>query len=336
MDARSPKPPEAGAERKPSELSIPGFYELPTSLFVQKVDVNMAPLPPVAFYKIENGAPVLLRGENQPFSPLVLSQHDTVWIREADFAKIKGQAEGMLTNPKIGAGLPPQKRVELLRRSAIMVCDELFQNPTPENISRSSKIVGSFVYLLMKEPQSYLLLAKLSSHDPYTLQHSVGTAVNTVILAKKIGVKDEKELLEAGMAGLLHDIGKVKVRKEVINKEGPLDEDEWEEMRQHSTAGFEMIKDHPELSDRTKRAVLEHHEDNNGTGYPKGVKSKDTDVYSRIVAISDVFNALTTNRSYSKARTPFDAFQFMHEKLGHKIDQELFRSLVLIYGGKID
>ncbi|HUP57782.1 MAG TPA: HD domain-containing phosphohydrolase, partial [Bdellovibrionota bacterium] len=222
------------------------------------------------------------------------------------------------------------------RRSAMMVCEDLFENPTKENITRSTKVVGSFVYLLMKEPQSYLLLSKLSSHDPYTLQHSVGASVATIILGKKIGMTNEKELLELGMAGLLHDIGKVKVKKEIINKNGPLDELEWEEMRQHSNEGYELVKGHPELSDRTKRAILEHHEDKTGTGYPRGLRASETDIFSRIVCICDIFNALTTDRTYSKARTPFDAFQLMREKLGHKIDQELFKHLVLIYGGKID
>jgi HD-GYP domain-containing protein (c-di-GMP phosphodiesterase class II) len=224
----------------------------------------------------------------------------------------------------------------MMRRSALMVCEDLFENPSKENITRSTKVVGSFVYLLMKEPQSYLLLSKLSSHDPYTLQHSVGAAVGSIILGRKIGMSNEKELLDLGLAGLLHDIGKVKVKKEIINKNGPLDEIEWEEMRQHSNEGYLLLKDHPEISERTKRAVLEHHEDKSGTGYPRGIKSAETDIFSRIVCITDIFNALTTDRTYSKARTPFDAFQLMREKLTHKIDGDLFMHLVLIYGGKIE
>jgi putative nucleotidyltransferase with HDIG domain len=187
----------------------------------------------------------------------------------------------------------------------------------------------------MKDPKSYLHLSKLSDHDPYTLRHSVGTAVNSIILAKKLGVLDEKELVDVGMAGLLHDIGKVKVSKDIINKNGPLDELEWEEMRNHAEAGWEIVKDDPSLSERTKRAVREHHEDRNGTGYPQGLKQSETDLFSRIVCICDVFNALTTDRTYSKARTPFDAFQLMKEKIAHKIDDALFQELVKIYGGHI-
>ncbi|HTL10966.1 MAG TPA: HD domain-containing phosphohydrolase, partial [Bdellovibrionota bacterium] len=137
-------------------------------------------------------------------------------------------------------------------------------------------------------------------------------------------------------AGLLHDIGKTKVNKSIINKEGPLNAQEWEEMKQHAQWGYELVVGNPALTERTQKAIVEHHEDRNGQGYPKGVKSDDLDVFSRIVCLADAFNALTTDRTYSKARTPFDAFQFMNQKLSHKIDPELFRNLVLVYGGRLD
>jgi HD-GYP domain-containing protein (c-di-GMP phosphodiesterase class II) len=324
---------QAAALASPSVPS--GYVEVPTALFIEKVDVETPRIPEVDLFSFEGGHYQCLRRAGEPFSALALSLRPTVWIRQGDFAKLRGVADSLLTNPKLTAHLPLDKRTEALRRTSILVVEDLFENPSVENIQRSQKVVGSFVYLLMKEPKAYLMLSALSSHDPYTLQHSVGTAVNCIILARKAGVTDEGELNEVGLAGLLHDIGKVKVKKEIINKQGPLDELEWEEMRQHSSAGWDIVKDNPALSERTKRAILEHHEDRNGTGYPSGVKSADTHLFSRIVCICDIFNALTTNRSYSKGRTPFEAFQFMREKLAHKIDDELFRKLVLVYGGEV-
>jgi putative nucleotidyltransferase with HDIG domain len=325
------------AERLPRQG---GLVSVPTALFVGKIDVNMPALPAMAFYRLnDEGKPELLRAKDQPFSPLALSLHENVWVEEGEFSTIRKFAEGLILKGATGAQaapVPTEKRMEILRRSAIKVVEDLFENPNPENITKSTKVVGSFVYVLMKDPSAYLFLAKLSSHDPYTLQHSVGTAVNSIILARKIGINDEDELQEVGLAGLLHDIGKVKVKKEIINKEGPLDELEWEEMRGHAAAGYEIVKDHPIVTERTKRAILEHHEDKNGTGYPNKLKLQDLDIFSKIVCLADVFNALTTNRSYSKARTPFEAFQLMREKLTHKIDDELFKQMVMVYGGQLD
>ncbi len=266
---------------------------------------------------------------------MAVSLRPTVWVREQDFNDVRNYAEHMLIEPSTAPGLQPEQRMESIRRSAMLVVEDLFENPSQENITRSVKVVGSFVHILMKEPKAYLFLAKLSSHDPYTLQHSVGTAVHSIILGKKLGMTDEKELQELGLGGLLHDVGKVKVKKEIINKNGPLDELEWEEMRQHSLEGYEIVKDKTNISDLSKRAILEHHENPDGSGYPHNLKRADIHPYSRIVCICDVFNALTTSRSYSNARSPFDAFQFMREKLEHKVDENLFRELVLIYGGKI-
>jgi len=320
----------------PQTQTRAGFLEIPTSVFIDRIDLKMPALPSVAFYAINNDRLEKIRNAEQPYSTLALSAAKTIWIKEEDFHLIKGFTENLLTDPKLTESLSTQTRMETLRKSSMAVMDELFSNPSPENITRSVKVVGSFVYTLMKEPQAYLYLTKLSSHDPYTLQHSVGTSVNCIMLAKKAGITDAKELEQVGLAGLLHDIGKVKVRREIINKKGPLDELEWDEMRQHAQEGYELVKDHPVLTERTKQAIWHHHEDKNGTGYPSGLKSEETDLFAKIVCLCDVFNALTTDRTYSKARTPFDAFQLMREKLTHKIDNELFKKLVQVYGGKYE
>jgi len=310
-------------------------YSIPTVIFVGKVDLKMAPLPKIDLFIEENGSAKILKKADQVYSPLALSKHASILIKKSDFPKIKQYVESLIIGSSQGSNMPQQKRMESLRRSAILIVEDLFKDPTPEKIVKSQRIVGSFVYVLMREPEAYLLLSRLSSHDPYTLQHSVGASVNAIILGRKLGIDNEADLQELGLGGLLHDIGKTKISPEIINKKGPLDEDEWEIMRKHSFYGWEIIKDMPEIPERTKLAVLEHHEDKNGTGYPHHKPWKDVGLYSRIVAISDIFNALTTDRSYSNARPPFEAFEIMRDKLSNKIDDELFTALVRIYGGEI-
>jgi HD-GYP domain-containing protein (c-di-GMP phosphodiesterase class II) len=312
-----------------------GFAEVPIAFFVDRIDVNMEPLPEMALFIRENASFTQLVAAGQPFSKLAVSVHESLWIREDDLAGLGRYAEKALLAPGQGAEATSETKLVALRATAMNVCDDLFQNPSPENIQRSQKVVSSFVYVIMKDPKSYSVLSALSSHDPYTLRHSVGTSVNCIIVGKKMGITDPRELEELGVAGLLHDVGKVKVKCEIINKNGPLDELEWEEMRGHAEAGWEILKNNPDLSERVKNAVYEHHEDKQGKGYPRGLKIDQIDIFSRIVGACDVYNALTTDRTYSKARTPFDAFQLMREKLFHKIDDEVFKALVLVYGGKL-
>ena len=199
--------------------------------------------------------------------------------------------------------------MQTLRKASMLVVEDLFSEPSEKNIEKSKKVVGSFVYLLMKDPTAYLELANLSSHDPYTLQHSMGVAINSIILARKLGIRDEGELNEIGMGGLLHDIGKVKVDTAIINKEGPLNDEEWVQMRKHSGYGYDLIRDNSNLTERTKKSVLEHHENKDGSGYPFGTPWDSIELFSKVVGISDIYNALTTNRSYSKARSPFEGFR---------------------------
>ncbi len=313
-----------------------GYSQIPTSLFVSRIDVNMPAIPPLdLFLENPDGTFKLLRSHDEPYSPLALSVHPHVWILEKDLRAIKLHAEAQSLAPDrlTAPNVPAEQRAQELRKTAIRVIEDLFENPSPENIQRSNKVVSSFVYLLMKDPKAYLLLSKLSSHDPYTLQHSVGTSVAAIILGKKVGITDENDLNTLGLAGLLHDIGKTTVSREIINKNGPLDEDEWEEMKQHASEGYRIIHDIPGIDERTKRAILEHHEGCDGGGYPQGLKADQMHLFSKIVAICDIFNGLTTDRTYSKARSPFDAFRYIRDNLHAKVDEAIFKQLVLIYGG---
>ncbi|OFZ83083.1 MAG: hypothetical protein A2583_12760 [Bdellovibrionales bacterium RIFOXYD1_FULL_53_11] len=318
-------------------LSRHGIYlRVPAAILVEAPEGYTLPL--VKLYSFENSKiePITAPPESGIYKPETLARFESIWMREDDLGILMSFASEMLLAAKGPIKeLPQEKRVESLRRSAVMVVEDLFVNPSPENITKSTRVVGSFVSMIMNDPGAFLVLARLSSHDPYTLQHSVGTAVNSIIVGKKAGISSEDELEELGLAGLLHDIGKTKVRIAIINKEGPLDESEWREMRQHPKAGYDIVKNNPQISFRAKRAILEHHEDKNGGGYPNGLKEHETDLFSKIICICDIFNALTTNRSYAKARSIFDALELMKNKMQHKINSNLFEMLVLAYGGRL-
>lgn len=265
---------------------------------------------------------------------LAASGVKNLYIQRADIPAFTEYVEGLIDEVDVASPMVDEQKVTQLRNNAIGVMGDIFAAPTPENIERGVKVVSGFVYTLMKDPKAYQMLLSLSSHDHYTLQHSVGVATNSIILAKKIGINDEASLIEVGIGGLLHDIGKTKVSKEIINKKGPLDEKEWAEMRQHALFGYEILKDNPNVGMRAKLAVLQHHEDPNGGGYPMGLKGPEIDLFAKLVALSDIFNAITTDRSYSKAKPPFEAFVLIKSKLSHRVDAKLFEALVLIYGGK--
>ena len=131
-----------------------------------------------------------------------------------------------------------------------------------------------------------------------------------MIVAKQQGLSPE-EVREIGVSGLLHDIGKTKIPNAILNKPGKLDDDEFAIMRQHSTYSYNMIKDRPEFSPAVCLGVLQHHEKINGSGYPMGVSAEKICPYAKILSVSDIYDALVTERPYKKAYSQRDAVEMI-------------------------
>lgn len=299
-------------------------------------------IPAISFYVKRGKRYRRYRDGRENFSPyeiqcLLDAGIDKIYLERRDSAPVRQYLETFLLSntggePKVTA----EAQVGLMRSAAVRLTEELFQDPSPENIRKGMKAVSGFVNVLVRDPKAFYYLIQLSSHDHYTYQHSVGVSLNAIALGKKIKFSSEQDLLDLGIAGLLHDIGKTRVKPEIINKPGPLDKAEWEEMRQHSTWGYELVKDNKEVGQRSKLAILHHHEENSGGGYPHGLTDNQISIFAKIVTIADIFNALTTNRTYSKAKTPFEAFKLIQSAMMHKVDKQLFAELVMIYGGKLE
>lgn len=298
-------------------------------------------IPSVSFYVKRGKRYRIFRDQREAFSAyeiqsLLDSGIDRIYIDRNDSLIIRQYLETFLANPSPNHSVSTEAQVSLMRSAAVRITEELFQNPNPENIRKGMKVVSGFVNVLLRDPKAFYHLIRLSSHDHYTYQHSVGVGLHAIALGKRLKFTTEEELADLGISGLLHDIGKTKVNPAIINKPGPLDKAEWEEMRQHSTWGYELLKDNRDVSQRAKLGVLHHHEENSGGGYPNGLIDNQISTFAKIVTIADIFNALTTDRTYSKAKTPFEAFKLIQTAMMHKVDKQLFAELVMIYGGKLE
>lgn len=295
-------------------------------------------IPSVAFFVKRGKRYRTFRERSSPFSAFEIQSLldagiDKIYLNRNDAGQVRQYLETFL----VGAPqVTTEAQVSLMRSSAVRITEEMFQDPSPENIRKGMKAVSGFVNVLVRDPKAFYHLIRLSSHDAYTYQHSVGVGLNAIALGKRLKIATEEDLVDLGIAGLLHDIGKCKVKPEIINKPGPLDKTEWEEMRQHTSWGYELLKDNRDVSQRAKLAVLHHHEENSGGGYPHGLTDNQISIFAKIVAIADIFNALTTDRTYSKAKSPFEAFKLIQSAMMHKVDKQLFAELVMIYGGKLE
>lgn len=148
-------------------------------------------------------------------------------------------------------------------------------------------------------------LWQLESFDNYTYDHSIRVSLISALLSKWLGIKGER-LKDIAIGGLLHDIGKIKIPDEILNKPGKLTDTEFQTMKKHTLFGLEILKD-MQLTNRTiLNSVLDHHERINGTGYPRKLVGSKISIEGRIVAIADTYAAMTTDRIYQDKKTPFE------------------------------
>jgi len=151
-------------------------------------------------------------------------------------------------------------------------------------------------------------LIEIKNADECTCTHCVNVAFYSMLIAKWLNLPGYK-IHEAIQAGLLHDIGKVKIPDEILNKKGKLTLEEYEVMKKHSIYGYDLIKNISEFSESIKNAVLMHHERLDGSGYPYGISGDSIRLYAKIVSVADVYDAMTRDRVYKKKATPFEVFQ---------------------------
>lgn len=156
-------------------------------------------------------------------------------------------------------------------------------------------------------------LTSLRETDEYTYSHSLNVAFYCMLTAKWMNMSMD-EILEIIKAALLHDIGKMKVPNEILNKPGRLSSSEFDEMKKHTIFGYDIINDCDEICRNVKQSILMHHERTDGSGYPFGKVDEEIPTFAKIIAIADVFDAMTSNRVYKRKTTPFSAFQMFYSE----------------------
>lgn len=186
----------------------------------------------------------------------------------------------------------------------------ILQKLTKDSLDyKDVSIVTEEMFSYMNDTNSIIqCLSNVRNKDEYTYQHSINVALYAMLTAKWLELPEymTKEIIQAG---LLHDIGKVKIPMSILNKQGKLSCEEYEIIKNHPKLGHDMIQDIPELDGDIAKAVLQHHERIDGSGYPSHLAYSDIGLYGKIIAICDVFDAMTQNRVYKSRVTPFDTFQ---------------------------
>ena len=200
------------------------------------------------------------------------------------------------------------------------------------NMETVSVVVGSMADSILRNPDALTSLTRLKSFDEYTFFHSVNTSALALSVGKHLGYRRE-QLLQLGTGMLLHDIGKMLIPVEILNKPGRYEAHEFEIMKQHALRGAEMLSNTTGLTDMFLKPALEHHERVDGTGYPHHRSKTDLSQFGLIAAIVDIYDAVTSDRCYHKGKTPHDTLQFLYQlgTQGH-VDGTLVQQFVQVVG----
>jgi HD-GYP domain-containing protein (c-di-GMP phosphodiesterase class II) len=228
--------------------------------------------------------------------------------------------------------LPPEQKSKIVYESSRILVERLFEDPKAENLHVAKQSIADVVDMILVEDATSRELLRLTSYDYYTYTHSVNVGVFSVMLAKELFKKsDAHDMHELGAAFFLHDIGKVRVNPAITKKPGKLTEREMMEMRSHALEGYEILSETNQLSEECKIIVMQHHEREDGSGYPKGLKGSEIHTYGRICCIADVFDALTADRSYKQRLNTFFALKLMKKKMLNHFQREMFEKFVLLF-----
>ena len=218
-----------------------------------------------------------------------------------------------------------------LRAEAIQSLEQIYLS-LKDHIQTKNKfvvildnIVKAMIDDLAKNNKNFIGIIDLKSHDNYTYAHSVNVAILSIVTGMAIGC-DYTQLKNIGIGAMLHDIGKASIPVCILNKSGKLSADEYALIKKHPEIGYKKSKIKLDIEPTARSIILQHHEKLDGTGYPGGRTSDTIHQFAKIVAITDIYDALTSERPYRKRWPIKESLDFLQQIAGNYIDSEIYKA----------
>ncbi|MED4531653.1 HD-GYP domain-containing protein [Metabacillus fastidiosus] len=200
-------------------------------------------------------------------------------------------------------------------------------------IQNFQKIFKNILNCLTENRTALNLLATTKIYENHVYTHSLNVTIYACQLAIENGLPN-KQIEEIGLGAMLHDLGKLYVQPEILNKPGKLTDEEFEEMKAHSELGFEILKNIHDIPLPVAHCAFQHHERMDGKGYPRGIKGNEIHPYARILSVADVFDAVTTHRVYRPGMLPHQGLELLYSGFGTHFESkqvQLFKECIAIY-----
>jgi len=280
---------------------------------------------------------VLFRSAELPFTDKhkqnLLSKKLKVYINSNDYQKYIEYLQSNIEKIQNDSSLTVELKTKYFYDASKIVIGRMFEtaNTGTADIKISAKILSKTTFSILAENRYDLRnILKVIDFEYSTLTHSLNISLLASSFAKYIKYK-ESDIPLIVKGALLHDLGKSKIDNRILLKPGKLDKDEWEEMKRHPQYGSDILKQH-NIDDKTiENCAMYHHEKLDGTGYPRGLAGDDIPFEAQLIAVCDVFDALTTRRVYKNAMGSFPAFRIMLNDMSGSFNKELLHSFITMF-----
>ncbi|WP_439858630.1 HD-GYP domain-containing protein [Pseudomonas sp. MBLB4136] len=199
------------------------------------------------------------------------------------------------------------------------------------DVTTVKEVVKECVDHILESPSAMLWLARIKDSDEYTAEHCLRVGILSIALGRELGLMP-LELEQVGICGMLHDVGKLKVPDEILNKPGRLTEDEFNVMKLHSIEGRKLLLANGQVPAAAVDVAYSHHERMDGGGYPRGLKANQIPYFAKIIAVVDAYDAINSDRVYSKGRSTMEALRILFDEASTQFDEEVVLAFIRMIG----
>ncbi len=325
--------------KQPENSSISEYKAITRSALIENAEIDFD-------LYLSNGANghanyiLFCRGDEQ-FSQerrdvLLKRNIDKLFISTEDTEKYLKYQEKNLKNIVQDSKISSTEKSIIVYDVARNIIADLLNDPkSGQNTERASEWVNNTVSHILNDEDTLASLFHVLSNNYHVYTHSINVTVIGLLFGKYLSLK-EHDLNCLGAGLLLHDIGKVIVPSNVINKSSRLTEDEFNAIKHHPKAGLDHLEYRGNIDSRSLKVVIQHHENYDGSGYPYNISGNKIHLFGRIARIIDVYDAMTSNRSYAAAQRPFATLAEMKGKMSNCFDGELLKEFISFLGPSKD
>ncbi|URA10029.1 HD-GYP domain-containing protein [Thermospira aquatica] len=241
--------------------------------------------------------------------------------------KIHYTQESMLFKQPVSQSMISEANINKAANLLIEIENMLKNNTTGIPTKAAQEVVGDFIQDIRKNKDAYLNLLELQSNDQYIYTHAINVTNISILIATMINLPEEK-IHDLGIAALFHDIGKILIPSDIVDKVSPLTPEEWKIIKQHPVYTYKTLQAEGVFSENVLKSALCHHENHQGGGYPLGINHEKLNILANIISLADVFDAITSMRPYREAKTMDEAFAYIMEQSGKRFHPQLAQTFL--------